>query len=86
MVLLTIFYFLDFNCAEKFSLVSQASDAGLVREDVVIQAIALVLARVLIHCHSSKYNFVSSLFVVLPIVLTIYLDFVLTKLFDDFLN
>ena len=55
-------------------------------EDVVVQAVTLVLARVLVDGDTPKDDLVGRFFIVGTVVLTLDLDFVLFKLLDDFLD
>jgi hypothetical protein len=86
LVLFSVLDFLDFDSAEEFCLVCEASDSGFMGEDVVVQAVTFMLARMLIDCDPAEDNLVSGLFVVGAVVLSFNLDFVLTELFDNFLD
>ena len=86
MVFFAIFDLFDFDCTKELSLVGEPSDSGLVREDMVVQAIALVLARVLVYGDAAEDDFVSGLFVVWTVVLALDLDLVFFKLLNDLLN
>lgn len=86
LVFFAILDLFNFDCAEQLCLVGQTSDSGLVRKDVVVEAVALVLARVLVHSHTAKDDLVSRLFVIRPVVLPLDLDFVFFELLDDLLD
>jgi len=53
---------------------------------VVVEAVALVLAGVLVNSHATKDDLVSRLFIIRPVVLPLNLNFMFFELLDDLLD
>ena len=84
-VLLSILNFEDLHSAENFSLVGQASDARGVGQNRLVRGVALVQAGELVNCGTAEYDLVSGLLVVVPVILSVLSDRLLTELLDNLL-
>lgn len=85
-VLLTILDLEDLHSTEDLGLIGQATNPCCVRHDWLVRAITFVQARELVDCGPAKFNFVRRLFIIWTEILPVFLNGLLSELFNDFLD
>ena len=76
----------NLHLAENFSLVSQLPDTRRVWQDWLVGTVTLVESRELVDCGTAKYDFVSGLFVIASIVLSVLRNCLFFELLDNLLH